>query len=130
MNREAPRNHAGVVMLQEIGIATNEISTFIVITTAHVIGEQISLIDEFHILIYRTMLQHLIKGINIVTHAGDNLPSHIPQIVHHRHIFSKITINRNSFYKRANSGIHPRLGTAIIYTGKGNLLAAQVFGQQ
>ena len=59
-------HHACVILFHERFVAHQQV---VVRVPTHPVGKQIALVDEFHVLVHRAGLQHLIKGVYVVCHG-------------------------------------------------------------
>ena len=94
---------------------------------SHLVGKQITLVNEFHVLVHRAGLQDLIEGIDVVCHGVKDLSADAPQVVSHRLVLAQIAINRDAFDQRADGVAHLSQWTAIVHRGERDVFAVQVF---
>ena len=93
----------------------------------HLVREQVALVDEFHVLVHRAGLQHLVKGVDIVRHGAEDLAAHAPQVVSHRLVLAEVAVDRDPLDQRAHGMVHLLQRPAVVHRGEGDVPAVQVF---
>ena len=89
----------------------------------------VSLIDELHILVDGAGLEHLVEGIDVIRHGGEDLAADPPQKIPHRLIAAQIPVDRNPLDQRSDGMAHLRQGATVVHGGEGHLAAVQILAQ-
>ena len=99
------------------------------LTVAHLIREQVALIDELHILVDGAGLQHLIEGIDVVAHGGEDLTAHAGEKFPDGDVLRQVAIDRYALDERAHRVRELRVRSAIVDGGEGHMLCVEIFSQ-